>query len=220
MIPCSVEKWVSLVDKLSASQKFTFYETDLQGMLQMSSVKMREFLLHFLIQGYNRHNKKFMVQESAGSKGLISIGHDDVLSIFGLKNQGVDVVGFLRTEGQKSMKRIPTNFVDTKKGKIMIDDLINKIVKNENTDDDFVRMTFLVLLGTVIAPVSHEYIPKEYYALVKDKRMISKFNWNEFTLKFFLSEIGKVLEDGRVREWPHGNLALLQVCIIRFITHV
>ncbi|KAE8786084.1 Sentrin-specific protease 2 [Hordeum vulgare] len=92
----------------------------------------------------------------------------------------------------------------------MIDDLINKIVKNENTDDDFVRMTFLVLLGTVIAPVSHEYIPNEYYALVKDKRMISKFNWNEFTLKFFLSEIGKVLEDGRVREWPHGNLALLQ----------
>ncbi|KAE8801762.1 hypothetical protein D1007_22555 [Hordeum vulgare] len=40
--------------------------------------------------------------------------------------------------------------------------------------------------------------------------MISKFNWNDFTLKFFLSEIGKVLEDGRVREWPHGNLALLQ----------
>ncbi|KAE8787282.1 hypothetical protein D1007_38768 [Hordeum vulgare] len=39
--------------------------------------------------------------------------------------------------------------------------------------------------------------------------MISKFNWNDFTLKFFLSEIGKVLEDGRVRERPHGNLALL-----------
>ncbi|KAI4973708.1 hypothetical protein ZWY2020_041489 [Hordeum vulgare] len=108
------------------------------------------------------------------------------------------------------MKRIPTNFVDTKKGKIMIDDLINKIVKNDNTDDDFVRMTFLVLLGTVIASVSHEYIPKEYYALVKVKRMISKFNWNDFTLKFFLSEIRKVLKDGRVREWPHGNLALLQ----------
>ncbi|KAE8815842.1 hypothetical protein D1007_06675 [Hordeum vulgare] len=92
----------------------------------------------------------------------------------------------------------------------MIDDLINKIVKNENIDDDFVRMTFLVLLGTVIAPVSHEYIPKEYYALVKDKGMISKFNWNKFTLKFFLSEIEKVLEDGRVTEWPHGNLALFQ----------
>ncbi|KAE8801678.1 Sentrin-specific protease 2 [Hordeum vulgare] len=74
-------------------------------------------------------------------------------------------------------------------------------------------MTFLILLETVIAPVSHEYILKEYYALVKDKRMISKFNWNEFTLKFFLSEIGKILEDGRVREWPHGNLALLQKMI-------
>ncbi|KAE8770348.1 hypothetical protein D1007_57922 [Hordeum vulgare] len=92
----------------------------------------------------------------------------------------------------------------------MIDDLINKIVTNDNTDDDFVRTAFLVLLGTVIALVSHEYIRKEYYALVKDNRMITKFNWNEFTLKFFLSEIGKVLEDGRVREWTHGNLALLQ----------
>ncbi|KAE8783868.1 Sentrin-specific protease 2 [Hordeum vulgare] len=40
--------------------------------------------------------------------------------------------------------------------------------------------------------------------------MISKFNLNEFTLKFFFSEIGKVLEDDRVREWTHGNLALLQ----------
>ena len=48
----------------------------------------------------------------------------------------------------------------------MIDDLIEKIARNKNADDEFVRMAFLVLLGTIIAPVSDEYIPKNYYALV------------------------------------------------------
>ena len=63
----------------------------------------------------------------------------------------------------------------------MIDDLIEKIVKNKSTDDDFIRMTFLVLLGTIIAPVSHEYVPKKYYALVQNIKLIRKFNWNAFT---------------------------------------
>ena len=93
----------------------------------------------------------------------------------------------------------------------MIDTLIDKIVRNKDVDDDFVRMTFLVLLGTIIAPVSHEYVPKKYYALVQDIKLIRKFNWNAFTLQFCLSEIGMVLQPGRVREWPGGNLALLQV---------
>ena len=93
----------------------------------------------------------------------------------------------------------------------MIDDLIEKIVKNKNADDEFVWMTFLILLGTIIAPVSDEYISKNYYALVQDVRLIKKFNWNAFTLRFCLSEIGTVLRPGHVREWPRGNLALLQV---------
>jgi len=169
VIPCSVQKWVSLVDKLSPSQKFRFYETDMQGMFRIPSIKMRDFLLHFLLQGYNPSSKKFMVEESSGStagcKGLISLRPDDVYSIFGWKNNGVDVFGFLSTEGEKATKKIPVSFVSKKNGKIMIDDLIEKIVKDKSTDDDFIRMTFLVLLGTIIAPVSHEYVPKKILCL-------------------------------------------------------
>lgn len=70
---------------------------------------MRDFLLHFLLQGYNPSSKKFMVQESSGStagcKGLISLRPDDVYSIFGWKNNGVDVFGFLSTEGEKATKK-------------------------------------------------------------------------------------------------------------------
>ncbi|XBI03224.1 hypothetical protein VPH35_131663 [Triticum aestivum] len=214
VIPCSVQKWVSLVDKLSPSQKFRFYEMDMQGMFRIPSIRMRDFLLHFLLQSYNPSSKKFMVQESSGStagcKGLISLRPDDVYSIFGWKNNGVDVFGFLSTEGEKATKKIPVSFVSKKNGKIMIDDLIEKIVKDKSTDDDFIRMTFLVLLGTIIAPVSHEYVPKKYYALVKNIKLIRKFNWNAFTSRFCLSEIGKLLQDGHVRQWPQGNLALLQ----------
>ena len=105
VIPCSVQKWVSLVDKLSPRQKFRFYETDMQGMFRIPSIKMRDFLLHFLLQGYNPSSKKFMVQDGSGSKGLISLRPDDVYSIFGWKNNGVDVFGFLSTEGEKATKK-------------------------------------------------------------------------------------------------------------------
>ena len=47
VIPCSVQKWVSLVDKLSPSQKFRFYETDMQGMFRIPSIKMRDFCFTF-----------------------------------------------------------------------------------------------------------------------------------------------------------------------------
>lgn len=83
-------------------------------------------------------------------------------------------------------------------------------MRNKNADDEFVRMVFLVLLGTIIAPVS-EYILKNYYALVQDVRQIKKFNWNAFTLRFCLLEIDMVLQPGRVRECPRGNLPLLHV---------
>ena len=58
VIACSVEKWVSLVNKLTPSQQFTFYETEMEGMLRIPSVKMRDNLLALMIQGYNPSSKK------------------------------------------------------------------------------------------------------------------------------------------------------------------
>ena len=68
-----------------------------------------------------------------------------------------------------------------------------------------------MLLGTIIASMSDVYIPKKYYMLVRDVKRISKLNFNAFTLQTCLTEISKVLRDGRVRHWPSGNLALIQV---------
>ena len=75
---------------------------------------MPDFLLHFLLLGYNPISKKFMVQESSESKVLISLRPDDVYSIFGWKNNGLDVFGFINTEGEKATTKIPVSFVNKK----------------------------------------------------------------------------------------------------------
>ena len=50
VIACFVEKWVTLVNKLTTSQRFTFYETEMEGMLRIPSVKMRDNLLALTIE--------------------------------------------------------------------------------------------------------------------------------------------------------------------------
>ena len=135
VIACSVEKWVSLVNKLTPSQQFTFYETEMEGMLKIPSVKMLDILLQFMIQGYNPSSKKIMIQVTAGKKGFISLGPDDVFAIFGWKNAGVDVSSFLSMEQGKALKKIRVSFANRTNGKIMFVDLIDKIVRNKNVDD-------------------------------------------------------------------------------------
>ena len=112
--PCSIEKWISLVEKFTTAQRFRFYETSLEEMLIIPSVQMRDFLLHFMILGYNPNSKKIMVQEDSGCKGLISLRPDDVFSIFGFKNEGEDVFGILATEGKELIKKIPIQYVHKK----------------------------------------------------------------------------------------------------------
>ena len=82
----------------------------------------------------------------------------------------------------------------------MIDDLIQKIARNKSADDEFLRTAVLVLLGTIIAPMSVVSIPNEYYALVHDVKRISTLNFNVFTLRTCLTEIGKLKQDDRVRQ--------------------
>ena len=95
----------------------------------------------------------------------------------------------------------------------MIDNLIEDIIKSKATNDDFLWKLVLVLLGTIIAPMSSKIVPKQYYALVHDVKRISKINWNAFTLRVLLDCLRIVKKGKHLRQWPKGNLALLQVHI-------
>ena len=106
---------------------------------------------------------------------------------------------------------MPPQFLSKTTGNIVIDDLIVDITKNKSADDDFLRRVVLVLLGTVLAPMSSKTVPKQYYALVDDVKRISKINWNVFTLRVLLDCLHNVRKGKHLRQWPRGNLALLQV---------
>ncbi|XP_051211225.1 uncharacterized protein [Lolium perenne] len=53
-------------------------------------------------------------------------------------------------------------------------------------------------------------VPPKFYALVEDVNGMPKFNWNAFTLRVLLDSIRLVRKGRQIRQWPKGNLGMLQ----------
>ncbi|KAI5021061.1 hypothetical protein ZWY2020_054471 [Hordeum vulgare] len=134
----------------------------------------------------------------------------DVFHIYGLKNKGKDVIKHLATLEEGSKDYIPSRFLNEKTGTIVIDELIDHIVKSGSFDDDFVRRAVLVLIRTVIAPHSTKTVPRHLNSLVEDVDTIKLYNWNEFMLHVCIDGIAKKVKDQHKFKWPVGNLSLIQ----------
>nr|XP_040258169.1 uncharacterized protein LOC120975593 [Aegilops tauschii subsp. strangulata] len=144
-----------------------------------------------MVEIFDPSKGRFIVQDLVGE---VSLGAVDVECILALENHGLSVEGILGEEGEDVKDRVPPQFLSKTTGNIVIDDLIVDIIKNKSADDDFLRRVVLVLLGTVLAPMSSKTVPKQYYALVDDVKRISKINWNAFTLRYLYWEKVQPLE--------------------------
>ncbi|XP_073363275.1 uncharacterized protein [Aegilops tauschii subsp. strangulata] len=160
-----------------------------------------------MVEIFDPSKGRFIVQDLVGE---VSLGAVDVECILALENHGLSAEGILGEEGEDVKDRVLPQFLSKTTGNIVIDDLIVDITKNKSADDDFLRRVVLVLLGTVLAPMSSKTVPKQYYALVDDVKRISKINWNAFTLRVLLDCLRNVRKGKHLRQWPRGNLALLQ----------
>nr|XP_040256616.1 uncharacterized protein LOC120974241 [Aegilops tauschii subsp. strangulata] len=160
-----------------------------------------------MVEIFDPSKGRFIVQDLVGE---VSLGAVDVECILALENHGLSAEGILGEEGEDVKDRVPPQFLSKTTGNIVIDDLIVDITKNKSADDDFLRRVVLVLLGTVLAPMSSKTVPKQYYALVNDVKRISKINWNAFTLRVLLDCLRNVRKGKHLRQWLRGNLALLQ----------
>ncbi|XP_020157119.1 uncharacterized protein [Aegilops tauschii subsp. strangulata] len=176
-------------------------------MLQIPSIKMRTLLIRYMIENFQASTARFIIQEQVGE---VTLGAVDVECIFNLENQGLSASDILTEEGEDFKEWVPPQFLTKTSENIVIDNLIEDIIKSKATDDDFLRKVVLVLLGTIIAPMSSKIVPKQYYALVDDVKRISKINWNAFTLRVLLDCLRIVKKGKHLRQWPKGNLALLQ----------
>ena len=105
--------------------------------------------------------------------GDISLRTDDAFHIFGLENKGKDV---MKVIGKVEKEMMPSHFLDPRNGEIVIDQLIENIVKSDMYYDDFVRRTVLVLLSTIIALHSNKHVRHSFYKLVDDVDAIKSFN--------------------------------------------
>nr|XP_040251964.1 uncharacterized protein LOC109761141 [Aegilops tauschii subsp. strangulata] len=161
-----------------------------------------------MVEIFDPSKGRFIVQDLVGE---VSLGAVDVECILALENHRLSTEGILGEEGEDVKDRVPPQFLSKTTGNIVIDDLIVDITKNKFANDDFLRRVVLVLLGTVLAPMSSKTVPKQYYALVDDVKRISKINWNAFTLRVLLDCLRNVRKGKHLRQWPRGNLALLQI---------
>nr|XP_040256504.2 uncharacterized protein LOC109765058 [Aegilops tauschii subsp. strangulata] len=104
-----------------------------------------------MVEIFDPSKGRFIVQDLVGE---VSLGAVDVECILALENHGLSVEGILGEEGEDVKDRVPPQFLSKTTGNIVIDDLIVDITKNKSADDDFLRRVVLVLLGTVLAPMS------------------------------------------------------------------
>ena len=215
VIVCSVQKWCDLVKQLTAEQLDTLrHYPDIHCMIGIPSIRMREILIEYMVQIYHPKTATFVVKPKVG---IITATGVDVECIYGLKNRGLCVAKLLTEEESNFITSIPPHFLSKSTKNLVIDDLITDIIEGGSCDADFVRMTALVLLGTVLAPKYSKIVPRNYYVLVNDLDRFNELNLNQFTLKTLIDGITACTTKARkMNNFPDGNVSLLQVHTILY----
>ncbi|KAE8813478.1 hypothetical protein D1007_09298 [Hordeum vulgare] len=171
-------------------------------------MKMHTLLIRYMAKIFDPSTARFKVQDLVGEVSLRAV---DVECILTSDNEGLSAANILIEEGRDIKDRVAPQFLSKSTCNIVIYDVIADIIKNKSADDDFLQKVVLVLLGTVIAPMSSKIVPKQYYSLVDDVKRISKINWNEFTLRVLFDYVRIVKKGKHLRQWSKGNLAVLQI---------
>ena len=91
---CSVDKWCELVGKFTPRQRMMLHGTNLDCMLRIPSVKMRKKSLEFMITTYDTSRKRFIIRPNSDGTTMLN---EDVYDIFGLRNEGDDVISMIAT---------------------------------------------------------------------------------------------------------------------------
>lgn len=206
-IACSVETWCRLVGNFTSQQRSKFMESNMRSMLQIPPIRMQVVLLQYMFHIYDHESSTFVLP----NKGKFALTAQDAECIYGLRNYGLSANRIIDEEGEDGKSRIPPHFLSATTGNIVIEDLIADIVMSKAADDDFLRKSVLVLLGTVLAPMTKRIVPKDYWVLVEDIDRMSTINWSEFTVDHLMVYFRLVTRYKQIRQWPKGNLSLIQV---------
>ena len=209
---CNAPKWVEFVEKMTPAQRLKLSDADVECMLDIQALRPRKTILSFMVKVFDAGSETFVIQDNQPG---ITVQGVDVEEIFGLKYKpdGLDAFSIIYEGGEDDMHDIPPHFLNKKSGNIKIDDLIEDAIKSQVADDDFLRRAVLVLLGTVLAPRSLMTIPPQYYSLVRYVKRLKDIDFNSFTRTYVMDNLKKLETGCEMKQWPKGNLLLVQVYI-------
>nr|XP_051212107.1 uncharacterized protein LOC127329669 [Lolium perenne] len=122
--------------RLTVDQRARLALTNLRSMMMIPSVKMRTILIRFMLDVFDPATGTF---EIGDNNGAVSLGFVDVECLLGLVNEGFSAGEILTEEGEDVKHRIPPQFISKSTGNIVIDELIDDIIKSKLADDDFLR---------------------------------------------------------------------------------
>ena len=177
-------------------------------MLDIPSIQIRSNLVRFMLEKYDSTTNRFKLQPNVDG---ISLEGVDVECILGLPDEGLIASSILYEEGEEAANNVPPHLVSSSSGNFVIDDMIADVLKTQIADNDFIRKSVLVLLGTILAPENVKIVPLKYYAIVQYVGRIKKINFNELTRSCLLDSLKQIQSGYEMRQWPKGNVALLQV---------
>jgi hypothetical protein len=108
-ISCSLIKWCSLADRFTNEKRGRLFPTGVHSMIQIPPTKMRTCLIKFLVQSFNPTTENFLINEDP-----IYLTTEDIYTLFGLEDRGLDIIAILGQEGMDAKERIPAHWLDPK----------------------------------------------------------------------------------------------------------
>jgi hypothetical protein len=110
-----------------------------------------------------------------------SVSPPDAHINMGIQNSGYEV----QIDSNITAEDVPDKFkTHYNEDGICIRDLVHIMYGEDPPDDDFDRSFVLLLMGTILAPVSRDRVPISYYSVVQDVSQIRNMNWSEITIRF------------------------------------
>ncbi|KAJ1703356.1 hypothetical protein LUZ63_003135 [Rhynchospora breviuscula] len=192
-------KFAMMTKALSPPQRAQIMEFGFGGTLTLHPMLISRQLIVDMVKVYNPLSQCFKMGEMD-----VPITTQDVWCIMGLRDEGTKIDIEMRMP-KHELIRI---FEDPSQKQITFNSLMDRILRTDPCDPNFIRMFVILLVAGVLAPPQSEVIPYEYLNKVEDIPLIKKINWADFTVKILLSGLKRNVVD---KERLQGSLIFIQM---------
>ncbi|KAJ1685802.1 hypothetical protein LUZ63_017192 [Rhynchospora breviuscula] len=190
---------------LSPPQRAEIMEFGFGGTLTLHPMLISRQLIVDMVKVYNPLSQCFKMGEMD-----VPITTQDVWCIMGLRDEGTKIDIEMRMP-KHELIRI---FEDPSQEQITFNSLMDRILRTDPCDPNFIRMFVILLVAGVLAPPQSKVIPYEYLNMVEDIPLIKKINWADFTVKILLSGLKRNVVD---KERLQGSLIFIQLFYLEHV---